>query len=111
MNTVRFELGSKERDIVEQVAMSKTVSNYVEAGAYAVAGIGVGLAGYAAYEWLKDHATLFEDILKQGAWVAATGPGATGGRTGPVSFQIIKSFFTDTDWNPFNEWQNWGNDS
>ena len=76
-----------------------------------LSGIGVGLAGYAAYEWLKDNAGLFEDILQRGAIAAAVGPGATSARTGPVSFQIIKSFFTDTDWNPFNEWQNWGNES
>ena len=52
--TTRIELGVKERDMMETYLLANAIPNLALGVAGIGASVGIGLAGYALYQWLKE---------------------------------------------------------
>ena len=67
--THRIELGGWERDKIKEAEMIAAVSVLSPAIGIGAAGLGIGLAGYAAYKWLQDNAGAIKWVAEADDWI------------------------------------------
>ena len=80
----RLELQEMERDLLKEYMSPKIIQGYAYAGSAAIVCLGVGLAGYSAYWFLKKTGQWAQDA--KDAWDTYWGglEGITGVDTGPI---------------------------